>query len=302
MSLPRVLSALRVLILESSPLPSETNERREQLLHLFPHLSSSEREDLANIPPERLSIYTTSIHLGTRNILRTHCPATWNIMETSWKDAFLKPFCWKDFMQDLHQNHPWKGSETSVLLKNFAALLASEKLTPLRVSLPGLPALARFEECILRVRRHVDITPFSPNAGIPRDITIATLLQKSLEINPTCTIFSSQFDLVRAMREFHAGERPCATLAQEEAQHILIVRTSHMRVHWSTLSGQVADLFASAASTEGTFSVEALADAFLKSRRDQHESEEQQLAVFLKFLSWLLEFEALTLAPTLERS
>ena len=118
---------MRVLILDGSALPIEPRQRRARLAEQFPRLSASEVDDLAEVPPDRLAVYTDLVFAGERAALRWAFPISFAVIAALTPTS---PTCGGDdweLMRDLHRFRPWRSASSRELAQLFQAYLIEKR-------------------------------------------------------------------------------------------------------------------------------------------------------------------------------
>lgn len=245
MALADVLSAMRSIILDTPALSSDELERRSQYRALFSGLSDHELIDLAKIDPSKFTIYTTSIFIGERNLLRDNFPLTIKLLERSWPVEFGGAFDLFQFVKELHRRRPWRSTDTVVLGENFR-LCITEDLTALRRHEPALPDAALFELRIREIKKWPDDPIEARDSLTPGDLATRTVdgLVALEYVIPSCVRFEMfSYDLRTARRAVVNGEAPAETFKEQESA-LAGARDRDQYVTWLSLAPEIHDLLA----------------------------------------------------------
>lgn len=211
MSLAQTLSALREMILDIRELPSDIGNRRAFLRGRFPLLTEAECEDLAQIPPGRLALYTESIFASERSLLRAKFPISFALIKRAAKNCGEVVDLY-ELVRSLHDWRPWRSRGVPDLATNFAAFIVSEYPAWV-IAEPLLEDALRLECVGMEVARAPNDQLFAPgNMQIASALTISleTLLRHEVFIPQfaSFSVFKSNiidlFYAVRAQRELPA--------------------------------------------------------------------------------------------------
>ena len=293
MALADMLSAMRGIILDGLPLPQSENDREVLLRKYFPKLSTEEANDLAQIPLEKLAIYTGTIFRGETGLLQRLFPMSFALLrESATADANgeFSPFY---FTKRLHKAYPWKSYQTVGLAQSFISFIEAEISR-----LPNLPnALAdisNFEFLTLQIARAKEAPPAS-NIRLAdlQQLTVSELLSCACLV-PLDTKFAQySFDTLKARRYFLLHQS--LPTSEIDPRHVSLIgaRDTENTVRWVEVPPELFSFLQSAQSADSEC-VEDFAEAALSSC--QAEGDEERFRYFFELLSQLVQSGAIVLS------
>lgn len=203
MALADFLSAMRVLILDGPTLPIELPERRADLARRFTRLSSSEIDDLAALPPERLQVYSDLVFAGERSTLRWIFPLTFaaiHAMEPAADDLGLA--------RELHRHRPWQSASTRELAGHFQSYILEQR-GDLTRKWGGLADLVDFERVDLEVFYAADV-PHTPWNGAEesrfRGLSVEALMNQKVLMPPYAVLRAFKYDVLGVADHWRAHQ------------------------------------------------------------------------------------------------
>ena len=286
MALHAVLSALRSLILDGHEIPADTQSRKRFYRETFSGLDADELEELVSIPPEKLSVYTSTVFSGHRSTLDAHFPVTF---------ALLRARCGRSFdafelVRELHATHPWKGNATLALAHSFVQFLSMVG-NPYRKAAPEVADLAHMECLALEVARgfnHVDTKPPILTAEDKGMLRVEELLEWPVQIPENVRWFRSCFDVLGLrLAYFQNRERiPQGSAVPRSCCYVAGRDRSHC-VRWLEIAPQVYRVLDERPDGQMLL-VEELAGAFLESK-ESDDSEDELFQEFMMLFTALEE-------------
>lgn len=159
MPLPGVLSAIRELIIHDVELPRDRDARRVELAQRFDDLSDAELDDLADLPPERIHVYTNLVFAGERQMLRwlfaTSLPIIAQIIrgqraESGDAEPPDDSEILFDLVKEMNAKKRWGSASIRELGKVFADFVREDRpdLVAAWAGLPELIELERIEAAV----------------------------------------------------------------------------------------------------------------------------------------------------------
>lgn len=292
MSLHAVLSAMRALILDGLDIPLDEIARKDFYRTKFPELSEEEREDLTLIPPGKFGIYTSTVFSGQKGTVEMHFPMTLRLMECRRKspvDVFR-------LVQQVHQQHPWKGYATQGLTESFVSYLRGEQ--EYSRSAPEIADLAASEHLSLEIARGYN--PFDKD--IPRTyppfftapqiqtLQISELLQAPLFVPENVRFLEASYDILEIRHDYLVNEKSVPEQILPNGQFFLVGgRDAEQYIRWYEITPGFFSLL-KRIQTGAQHSVEDLAEIFLREENDSSERRPNEQELFQSFLSrlWIL--------------
>lgn len=288
MPLRDTLSALREMILDEPSLPPLLDERRAILRTRFPGLTADEADDLAQIPADKLAVYTGTVFRGERNIILRLFPLTTALLGRAWEELYGKKLDALALTKAIHRSHPWRGFRTVDLVQSFANHLLSNQREAL-VHEPAIEHLLRFETVSLDVARKAskeNSVPSAPTETALTSLTVDQLLARTCKVSDNCAFAVFAYDVIMVESYYYRSECKLPPVLEPQSLYAVASRNHRLRVAWTAVSRTLHDgLIQLGAGTET--SVEELAAAFL-SGAPEGKSEAE---LFRDFLAELIPLE-----------
>jgi hypothetical protein len=298
MALSSMLSALRELILDDTLAEGDSRDRKAALADRFTDLTECEIDDLASIPPDRLTVYTNLVFAGERGLLQWAYPMSLAAIARLQKqrgDAREPRDLLFDLTRDLQRFRPWRSSSTRELAGHFRAFVA-ERLTELLDDWPGMIDVVEYELDDLNVFYANDFPGGQIDVGALSKLSVESLM--SMEIARPPYVRPQRFgcDVLKLAEHFRDRDELPATLPISSITYAVCTRpTSNLMPTWIRLSEQTHS--ALAALPGGEFrTVNDLANAFLSV--DGHEPYADESAAFSDFFGHFATWANLSVIMT----
>lgn len=295
MALKDVLSTLRVVLLDDfASLPQEIDQRLQFFREHFPALSDNEVLDFAKIEPKQFEVYTRTIFLGQRSVLRKHFPLTFCLMQAYWQDVYQQSFSAFELVKKIHARHPWRGNSTSSLIESFARFIANDN-QPLLAAVPWLLDVVNLEQQSLELRRSLvsEQEQTIDWAAVCR-LSVAEFLNVEFSLSQALRFVEFKYDVLSLYRSFHDSGASHSYSAQDlpailqKKVYAIGVRRFDLAVRWLSVE---ENLFA--VLQEGADDLNTLAEAVIESLSGQ--SEEEKFQDFVKLVQRLVVNEVIYL-------
>ena len=207
MALADFLSAIRALILDDGVIGATAADRRAALAARFPRLSDDQLDDLADISPARLQVYTDLIFAGERSTLEWVYPVSLAVIGQLRADAGdgrpprLANF---ELVRALHRFRPWKSSSQRQLAADFEDFIRAER-TEWTEAWPGIGELIDLERTELDIFYAEDVPHKRFTAQVCEMLTafsVEALLARSILVPPYAAIRSYEYDVPEFAQRF----------------------------------------------------------------------------------------------------
>lgn len=209
MALANVLSAMREMILNDLDIPSDPTIRLESLKNRFSLLSTAELEDLADISPQQLKIYTKTIYAGEASSIGQHFPITVALLSSVWQNIYGRPFNAFEFAKLLHQKREWKGYLTEQLCRNVVTYL-KEDAPEIQKEIPVIGDVSTFEFvalCLTRAPNEQWMAQDSIGIDEINTLTVDEMMERDFIIPENIALLHCQFDVISLSRFFYSHGR-----------------------------------------------------------------------------------------------
>ncbi len=293
MALSDVLSAMRVLLLDSPALPADDQQRKKWFESTFPRLSPEEIEDLSQISPERFELYRGTIFAGERTLLKNHFPVTFSLLSSRTKERNGKNFNALELVKDLHKKRPWKANTTAALASNFVDYLSSDRADLMEL-VPEISDISRLEIETLRISRS-DAPEGEENhlttiSQIDR-MSVEELLELQFRLGPTAQLEEFTYDVLTLRSSFYQHHREVpSTPTEKKKLWVVGARDRTLHVKWLSITDEVFELLS--ASKNALNPLYKLAGAVASSLTDE-QSEKEQFQEFLRITFYLVQSGAI---------
>ncbi len=284
MSLPDLLSAMRTLILDDAPPDGGLAARRACLHERFPDLTETEIADLANVPPERMGVYTNLVFAGERGMLRWIFPKSLEAvvrLKRIGGEARDEGDILYDLTRDLHRTRPWHNSSQRALAANFQSY-ALEHLRDLTDAWPGLVDLINFERTELDVFYALDFAGRAIDVAELAELSVGDLLAKPVARPPYIVPKRYTHDVLSIHETWHEdGALPDALPPANVCLTVCGRSPANLMPAWLRLDEQ--EFAAISAAPAGVFTdLNTLATAYIESAPpDTFADEAQAFEAFL---------------------
>lgn len=297
MALHAVQSAIKTLIVGGVDLPPTVVGREKLYRDLFPGLSSEEVQDLALIPPHRLTIYTDSIFSTQGGILQRNFPCSVAMVKEYWSAAACGGFSVYRLAQQVHRCAAWRGLHSDSLGESFITFLASP-FCEASLRDAGIVDLATFELSSLRIRKapSEELLVHSQESFKRQieEIKIDDLLGLSLTVPRLVHVLPLSFDVVEFQRNLGRKTEPLVCIKRP---HTLVgARPIDYGSAWYEVPTGVGKLLGEVARDHGGrgIKVASLAEAYLPSL--DGDSDTVLFHKFMTHVGQLIEIGALVLS------
>jgi hypothetical protein len=304
MSLHEVLLATRDLILESPNLPTTVAERLLFIRNHFPKLSPAERADFAQIEPARWQIYTKSIFIGERELLKKRFPLTFALLSRHYEAVLGKPFRPYDFVFELSHKRPWRTNKNLEFFSNFRDHITYD-FPEFTTQLPYLSEVVQLELDRYQLLRHISETfHVRENLSIDqiRELTVDELLGLKVIINPAQVVRKFHFDIPRYFAQFRDAQDTLPAMSPherslEETTYAVGCRNGELRVRWCWVSEGTQKFFEKCtAENKSSAPIAELTESFL-AHTSFPSDEARAFEAFMAELMRLKQAEILALIP-----
>ncbi|MCC6952628.1 MAG: hypothetical protein IT290_00770 [Deltaproteobacteria bacterium] len=293
MALAHVLSALRSIILDELPLPSDVGERSAYLSERFPNLTSEELEDLVKIDERKFRIYSDSIYASERRVLESKFPMTFALIAERSKGKVKIPV----LVRELQRVRPWRTGLVPELVENLCHFLVEDRKDIIALD-PVLAETIRFERArFFAARQEVpdEGSNFAPTELLA--MSVDQVLAVQLRCRNVTRFETFQCDLIRAWHDFGETEDLPVALSErlETPLFALCSRDAENNVRWTSV-GEPVSAFLQRVQF-APFALEAFAEAYLADKNTDG-SPEQLFADLFSFVQVLAERGVLELVST----
>ncbi len=294
MALHAVLSAFRQIVLDELGLPETASEREALYSRLFPGLSGPEVQDLAQMSPARLAIYTSSVFSAEGNILKNAFPLTLATIESSWPKEWGE-HSGRALAQRIHKAAPWRGIHSMTLGESLQAFVERERVEHF-VSLPWLSEAALLEQAMLEIRRAPNEL-IGPQTEAELDFfstrNVSELLEQQVYVPSLVRGVELSFDLLAARKELLATGKLVVPI--KLSQRLVGARPKDYGVQFVALPHEVHSLMVK--SRGEVIPLSSIAEAFLTSSEDSEKSEDEVFRIFYSAIRSLIAVGALSICP-----
>jgi len=149
MGLPDVLSAVRQLILDGIDLPACAGDRQKLYAIRFQGLSADELEDLAQMDPARLGLYTRSIFAAEGRMLTSYFPLTLHLLKRGWPHGIYSA---RELAHRIHGVAPWRGIHSPSLGTCLGEFIQHGRAWTIE-PMPYIEDVYRYEQASLEIRK-----------------------------------------------------------------------------------------------------------------------------------------------------
>lgn len=292
MALADFLSAFRSLILDKGPLADSVDARRAELAGRFPRLGPREINDLAEIEPGRIKVYTDLIFAGERATLQWVYPRSSAIISDllhqrdSSKARSLHLF---HLVRALHESQPWESPSQRQLASNFQNFIVQTR-RDLLTAWPPLADLMTYERTELDIFYAEDIPhlPFLPaDFESLTNMTVEQLMGIELFRPPYAAVLHFDYDILNLVAHWDDVSAPPPSIAIDQPCNAACGRDiNSLMPHWTRLGrGGHAALFQAPANK--SFTVEDLAVFYIEAEADPRSEAEQFADFFSQLIGWL---------------
>lgn len=279
MPLNHILSAVRQLILDESTPDISERGRCQYLAERFPDLTESEVNDLAEIPPDRMGVYTRLIFNGERTMLKWVYPVTFAALHRI--DADVDEF---NLMRDLHRHRPWTSQSSRELADIFQDYVVHRRLD-WQSACPALLDLIESEKTSLQVFYALDF-PHNPiDIAQWNRFSVGELLEQPVIIPPYIALRTFACDIVEFTRRYRREDSLPDDWPAMTTTHAVCSRDPEtLMPRWLTLSDPAFCALSAITPATPTLAND-LAQHYIEAATPELRADEQ--ALFQSFFTFL---------------